>query len=383
MKKLALVAVGYNRVKSMQRLLESLERAGYAGDTIELYISLDKAKTNDVVDLANTFKWTHGEKHVLTYPERLGLRNHILKCGDLLENYDAIAIFEDDIVASDGFYNYMKQSVDFYYEDNNIAGISLYSNTWNEFACAPFIPDHSEYDTYYFQFAESRGQIWLKNQWKSFKDWYLEHQDEALKSENIPSSMCQWPSSSWKKYHVKYCVDNNKYFVYPYISLATCYSDIGTHNRRTDTFIQVALHHGSKKNYIFPKNEDTSAVFYDVFYERKKISGYDECCVDLYGIKKWYEGKRFLISSEHLPYRILKKFGAQLKPQEANIQCNVEGVSFYLYDTNVPAKVIKYKNLVTLFRYRFDVYDHTKVLLLCALQSCKERMVAIFKKLFK
>lgn len=377
--KLALVAVGYNRVNSLQRLLASLEKADYLGDKIELYISLDKAKTNEVVDFANSFNWSHGEKHVLTYPERLGLRKHILKCGDLLEKYDAIAMLEDDVVVSDGFYNYMKQAVEFYKDCDKVAGISLYSNRWNEFACAPFAPMHSEYDTYFFQFAESRGQIWLKKQWHSFINWYQRENDKPFFEDYLPAPMCRWPESSWKKYHVKYCVDNNLYFAYPYVSFATCFSECGTHTRRMDTFIQVDLYQGSSKNLTFPRVTDEKAVFYDVFYERLNLRGFEDCELDLYGLKGLKCSKKYLISSKILPFLIVEKYGVQMKPQEANLLMAVKGNEFFKYDLSIRSSNKIKTNELVLFRYRFDIYDHARDMLACVFDS----LLQYFKNLVK
>ena len=383
MLKLALVAVGYNRVKSLQRLLESLNAAEYHGDKIEIYISIDKSKSTDVVELANSFIWNHGEKHVLTYTERLGLRKHILQCGNLLSKYDAIAILEDDIVVSKGFYNYMKQSVEFYKDDDNIAGISLYTNKWNEFACAPFSPMHSEYDTYFFQFAESRGQIWLKNQWRHFIEWYRNGNDLPFETDNLPRNLCAWPESSWKKYHVKYCVDNNLYFVYPYTSFATCFSDLGTHTRRIDTFIQVELYQGYSSKFKFPTSGSNDAVYYDVFYERTNLYGYEDCDFDLYGIKHLSDNKRYVISPRSLPYEIVAAYGAQMKPQEANVLMDVSGDDFYKYDKLCKKEKPSSRNKLRLFRYRFSLYDHSRELMLCILDSVISRIknkLYIFRK---
>ena len=74
MKKLAILAIGYNRVDSISRLLESLNVANYGGDQVPLIISIDNSGSDDVEKYANQFLWKHGEKIVKTYPERLGLR---------------------------------------------------------------------------------------------------------------------------------------------------------------------------------------------------------------------------------------------------------------------------------------------------------------------
>lgn len=82
----------------------------------------------------------HGRKKIYTYPERLGLRKHILKCGDFLDFYDALVVLEDDLVVAPSFYMYVLMTVNKYIENNNIAGISLYTHLWNHNAGLPFTP---------------------------------------------------------------------------------------------------------------------------------------------------------------------------------------------------------------------------------------------------
>lgn len=383
--KYALVAVGYNRPHSMERLLKSLEKADYGGDSIELYVSIDNSGTDAVEQYVESFQWTHGEKHILTYPQRQGLRNHIMGLGRLLDEYDAIAMFEDDVVVAEGFYHYMKQAIKFYAEDDRVAGISLYTNLWNEFACSPFKPMSSEYDAYFFQFAESRGQIWLKRQWREFKKWYDEHLNISLVSNNMPGEAAKWPSSSWKKYHIKYCIESNKFFVYPYQSQTTIFSDIGTHTRRIDTFIQVELSHGVKKCFNFPRIDSKGAVFYDAFYERKfmpqndRYEEFKDVCFDLYGIKNWYEGKRYVLSTKQLPYKIIKFFGFQMKPHEENVLWNVYGDCAYMYDMSIHENN-HIDNSLRVFRYRYDIYDHSRELTACVIESLKQRLTTLVKK---
>ena len=86
------------------------------------------------------------EKKLYTYPERLGLRKHILKCGDFLDFYDALVVLEDDLVVAPSFYMYVLMTVNKYIENNNIAGISLYTHLWNHNAGLPFTPCPSMYD---------------------------------------------------------------------------------------------------------------------------------------------------------------------------------------------------------------------------------------------
>ena len=387
MSQYAIVAIGYNRVGSMQRLLKSLSKANYGNDQVTLIISIDNSGTGSVEQCAKEFQWKFGEKRVVTYPERQGLRKHILRCGEFVKDYDAIAVFEDDIIPSPGFYSYMKAAVAFYGDNMQIAGISLYNHLWNVNASIPFEPSIGPYDTYFLQFAQSWGQVWMKKQWFAFAHWYENNCNEIEEQDNIPKLVTSWPKSSWLKYHIKYCVDTDKFFVYPYQALATCFSDVGEHCKEKDTHFQVAMQMGNKENYVFPSL--TAGVKYDVFFERifdqtfsvNAISASD-ICVNLYGTKEQYGQKRYLLSKRNLPYRIVASFGQEIKPHEDNIVAGIEGDDIFLYDLkeqqNHPP-VGKQENLRD-FRYHFRLYGSTKMLMYCVLDKIKSKLEQKFAR---
>ena len=202
MSRLGIVAVGYNRPDSLSRLLNRLNTCEYGNDSVLLIISLDNSGDSRPEALAASFSWQHGEKVIRTFPQRLGLKKHILTCGSYLEQYDldAIAVFEDDIFPALGFYNFMKQAVRFYESDMNIAGISLYSHTWNFHCSQPFSPLKSDtYDVFFLQVAQSWGQVWMRKQWKDFEAWLLSHPSFSP-SARVPETYTSWPESSWLKY---------------------------------------------------------------------------------------------------------------------------------------------------------------------------------------
>ena len=368
MKKMAIVAVGYNRPKSMERLLRALERAEYDSDEVKLYISIDHSGTDDVERMAEAFQWSHGDKEVRTYPERMGLKKHILHCGSFLEEYDAIAVFEDDVVPAPGFYMFMKESVERYADEEDIAGISLYSYLWNGFIGVPFVPEYTEHDVYFIQYAQSWGQIWMKKQWKAFTDWLREHDTDLQPQENMPSKVARWPKSSWLKYHIKYCVDTNKFFVYPYRGLATCYSEVGEHAASHYTHVQIPMMMGMKIGYRLPLLGDEHTVKYDSFLERIpecKVDGIapEELCMDLYGMREGYMGRRYVVSSKTLPYKVVKSYALELRPQELNVFENIEGTDVHLYDTSEPDRPRLKDSEVSRFRYYFRLYEKTPMLL--------------------
>ncbi len=359
--RIALVAIGYDRPDSMKRLLDSLEKATYGSDLVPLYISIDYSGTDSVEKTANEFHWSHGEKSVLAHSKRLGLRNHILSCGKLLDKYDALVVFEDDIVTSNGYYNYVKQTVDAYGKDQRIAGISLYSHKWNVNASLPFEPEKTMDDVFLLQFAQSWGQVWLKDTWEEFVKWYEIHKDDSLESIRVPQFVADWPKSSWLKYHIKFCIDTNKYFVYPYESLTTCFTEAGEHSRNRNVVFQVQMAEYVEETYSLPKfDKHEKSVIYDAFFEREGLASTlgikdSEFDCDIYGIKEINPKKRYLLSSKRLKYKIVRRYALEYRPHERNIINGLEGNDLFLYDTSEgKLEQIKIKSSHLAYYFRLD-----------------------------
>lgn len=356
-----IIAIGYNRVNSIKRLLNALKSAEYKGQSVTLIISIDHSEDGEVEAYANDFEWTYGNKIVKAYQKRLGLREHVLLCGTYLEEFDldAVAVFEDDIYPSNAFFNYMCQVVPFYMDDPNIAGISLYTHLWNVNAAMPFQPAYNGFDNFFMYFAQSWGQVWTKNQWKDFMEWYKNNIDLSLVS-NIPDYVKCWPESSWLKYHIAYCMSEKKCFVYPYHSLATCVAEAGEHTAYDTNIYEVPLEKNSEKIYTFQKwNSD--AVQYDAFFERVGIGrkiGIDEneLCVDLYGSKGNRENKRYWLTRNSVNYLVKQSYALKMRPHEENIIQRIQGLDIFLYDTSQEAErpQKKYHELSFYFRLECD-----------------------------
>ena len=360
--KIAICCITYNRCKSLKRLLHSLEAACY-NVTVPLYISIDKSDTNDVEKYADLYQWKFGPKIVIKHKENLGLRRHILSCGDLLDDVDALIVLEDDITVSPAFFVYAQQCVERYFDDDSIAGISLYGWSMNSHNFTPFTPIRTDSDVYLMQLAQSWGEVWMKKQWKDFISWYHTPESKFNESKHLPRSICYWSEKSWLKYHIKYCIEKNKYFVYPYVSLSTNHSEIGEHNKQNNTLFEVPLLRDVK--YAFNLNP---AVKYDAYFENEnlyEVLGIErnDLCIDLNGNKGNREKKRYWLSMRKTGYKPVQSYGLESKPIEVNIIDNVEGNSIFLYDTTgKKCSFVLFGNvnyLPYLFNYS-DMYSHIK-----------------------
>ena len=280
----AIVVVGYNRPEAIKRLLISINNAYYMFDDIPLFVSIDECElSNEVEKVVRDMEWKHGDIIIRRFKNRQGLRRHIIQCGDLSEKYGAVIILEDDLVVSPSFYQFTYEAVNFYRNNQQICGISLYSHAWNGYAGISFMPMQNQYDVYMGQFSISWGQCWTAAQWKSFKEWYAENENKLPKENfSMPSNILTWNDQSWGKYFASYLVEKNLYYIIPYVSMSTNFSEAGQHCSQSNATYQVSLLVGLKRNYLFPEVID--AVKYDIFFERifdnitiAEIDGNDIC----------------------------------------------------------------------------------------------------------
>lgn len=352
---IALIAVAYNRVDSLRRLLSSLEKAFYPSTTT-LIISIDKSKTDVVENFADEYKWQFGEKRVVKHEKNLGLRAHMLSLGKYLEEYDAIVVLEDDVTVASSFMYYVNSCVKKYYDDEHIAGISLYSYHLNYSNQQPWNPAKSAHDVYMMQVAMSWGQVWMRDSWKAFYKWYEENKDLPA-SVAVPAEVKSWPKSSWLKYHIRYCIETNKYFVYPYYALSTNNADVGVNYKIHNTLYQSALQTLVQKEYKLP-DFDECEVKYDGYFEPMYLAKYlglaaESVCVDIYGIKPVELYQRYVLTLRSLPYKVVKSFALEYRPIEMNIIADREGNDIFLYDTTVAATAPMQPDTYNFYNYLY------------------------------
>lgn len=329
----AIVVVGFNRPKSLSRLLNSLSLAEYSSDNIPLIVSIDHTDTEsnaEVIEIAKSFEWEYGIKKVVQHTSNLGLEKHILECGDLTKEYGSIILLEDDLIVSPQFYNYAVQGIKFYDNKTDIAGLSLYAYEFEELGWYRFYPKQSGTNTYFMQWASSWGQAWSHEQWTGFMDWYKDFSD--FEGINIPSQVKGW-KNSWKKYFIAYLADQNKYFAFPYQSYTSMMDGLGTHHTADSRNNNVSLVGKSHGNYPlaftnFPNDE----LYYDSFFQPrnkqyyiKEIGESVTIEFDLFGTKKAENMMADYVFSCKPSNNPIKSYSNKLIPYEYNLEMDIEG----------------------------------------------------------
>lgn len=344
----SILVIAYNRVNTLDRLLKSLDSAKYPNKPINLIISIDNSGTNDVLNFSQKFEWKYGNKIIIHHEIRLGLKKHIMLCGNLTKEYGNLIVLEDDIFVAPDYYYYSLEMLKHMENDDRIAGASLYSFPYNLETLEEFVPLKNSSDNYYMQYACSWGQIWTEKKWSEFKEWYdvrAEDENLFLSDKATPKYLNNWPASSWLKYHIKYCIETDKFFTYPYDSRTTNFNSVGEHSIYQDTTFQSYLILNDSYEYSFSCLDN--AIKYDAYFESlnlKSILGLENILINIYGQKMIDNNTKYVLTTEKLNYKIIEKFELSLKPVELNIIYSLkDSGGIYLYDCSIEEKNIEYK----------------------------------------
>ena len=332
------VIAGYNRPNSLKRLLDSVERAEYGQADVTLVISLDHCLDKETLTIAQDFGWSHGSKKVIFHPEHLGLKNHFYFCAGLTVTYEQIILLEDDLIVSPCYYKYTKKALQFYRNEEKIAGFSLYAyhviESRNNELPDSFIPVENGFDAYFMQVPSSWGVAWTKAQWMNFSLWKSGRVMDKCYA--VPGYVDEWGSQSWKRIFYQYLIDADKYFVFPYRSLTTNFEDMGTHTRSSGLF-QVPVT-TSCKTYTFSQFGH-SWVKYDAWFEPQpelinhfvpSLRDYDYE-VDLIG-RKTTQKRRWKLTSCKGQNPVLR-WSDLMQPLVQNLIHDIQGTGIGLYHT--------------------------------------------------
>lgn len=332
----AIIVPAFSRPQALRRLLASINRAHYPDDSICLVISLEGGAKKEVVECARSFKFNAGIVEVVERRTQLGLREHILWCGDQTQKYGSVIVLEDDLLVDPWFYEYSIAALAAFDGEHDVAGIALYAPQYNEFVGLPFEAIQNGTSSYLMQVACSWGQIWTSRQWEKFRAWYADADEGVVDNcELVPSDIRKWPASSWKKYFAAYLAISEQYFVYPYSSYTTnCADPGGKHMVRGTEQHQVPLP-DPQREFVAPcfHSVDKSMVTYDPFMEPRVRIDFEELsvapgslAVDFYCAKPLELLRKFDYCLTMRPVRAaIEKYPLSFRPLPLNIYVRESG----------------------------------------------------------
>jgi Uncharacterized protein conserved in bacteria len=241
-----------SRAKSLKRLLDTLEATDYGGDKIHLIFKIDfSPKNKQVIDVAESFNFTHGYKSIFVAEQNMGLGRSWFNAWMPQHDNDYGIIFEDDIeVASQVWYKWIKKAWSLYDRDaemspNHMAGIALCRQT-----LIPLRPDNRHevilngHKPYLYRLVGSIGFSPHPRIWKKFVAW-IKSIDLDTFDVNMPelvtSDAWNFPKydrrQMWTQHFIYFSKQHNLFTLYQSLrnekTLASHMREAGEHFKKT------------------------------------------------------------------------------------------------------------------------------------------------------
>lgn len=320
-----IIVACYDRIKSLKRLLESLEQTQHNNEQ-ELILSLD-GNDSIVKDYIEKYTWPFGAKRVIQHKKKLGLKNHILECLSVGLEYDGIVILEDDLWVSPLFPAYKSLLLQ---NSTALQSYSSFAFYHQHFFPSNGLPREFNLDTCYSTtFPCSWGFMIFREELDRFIRWSEIHVDVDLL---VPGYMSGW-TDSWKKIYAAYLVSTQKRVLYPPGAIITNFGDVGVHHKTASAFFQAPLLLKISDLDLFDEIHAFDNYFEIEVDQVKKwipdLEAYD-FSVDLNGQKPLKEIQTSYLISSKTCSKPIRSWCSELKPIERNIQFNVRGHQIHL-----------------------------------------------------
>jgi len=256
-----IIVLTFSRLKSLQRLMTSLERADYRHNLIDLEFYIDAGAPDVLSGFAREFNWTHGRKRIFERVIHGGLIQNVVESW-VPQSMDEIAVFlEDDIEVATSFFLWIRYALLFiktslkslntshlpydqsfkektdkiYSKDSPVIGISLYTPRIIETVYPKnriLFDDQFGENIFLYQIPCSWGAAYFAESWLEFRD-YMRHRLQKGDHVEVYGSTSNTWKDSWKKFMIEYMWMNDKYLLFPNFfnqsSFSTNHLDPGQH----------------------------------------------------------------------------------------------------------------------------------------------------------
>ena len=233
----------WNRPDSFKRLVSSIKQSHYGIDHVDLIIHVDGGYQNkDTKDVANSIKWPFGNKKVFFSNDRKGLAQAWFSAWFPSDNKTFAIIFEDDIVVSPLWYQWLTCAWKKYRDRDDIAGISLQRQRLIPYKPAKIKEIINNHEPFLFPLVGSIGFSPHPIRWKQFLLWI-----QTFKMDNFDIDIPYLITSEtfkkgkkghmWTQHFIFFCNKYNLFTLYinlpGKVTLAAHMREKGQHSKKT------------------------------------------------------------------------------------------------------------------------------------------------------
>ncbi|KAF8216319.1 hypothetical protein K438DRAFT_385306 [Mycena galopus ATCC 62051] len=242
-----------DRPQSLERLLSSLTRGRYFGDSVGLRMNMEQSSDFETIRVVGAYQWSHGTVFTHRRVVQGGLLPAVVESWYPHSNNSYGLLLEDDVELSPLFYAWIKMGILRYRygrassETARLFGISMYQQKNIELhpdgrkAFDPrklfaknHIPDPST--PYLSQIPCSWGAVYFPEHWREFHAYLADRLSETTMEIDqivVPNVRSNNWTKSWKKYFIEMVHLRGYVMLYPnyegFVSLSTNHLEIGSH----------------------------------------------------------------------------------------------------------------------------------------------------------
>ncbi|KAG6919530.1 hypothetical protein DXG01_005120 [Tephrocybe rancida] len=263
-----------NRPHSLGRLMTSLSKAYFYGDTVNLRMNVEQSADKETLKSVQHLHWPHGTMFVHHRIVQGGLMPAVVESWYPTSNDTYGLLLEDDVELSPLFYAWAKMSLLRYRygaasnRSPMMFGISLYQQKNAElplegrrvFNARTLFDKHSLTDPttpYLSPVPCSWGAIYFPEHWREFHGYLtmrLSSQFPSTAAHIVPNVRSNNWKKSWKKYFIELVYLRGYVMLYPnypdFVSLSTNHLEVGSH-------VKVRTQE-KQKQFIVPLMEETN-----------------------------------------------------------------------------------------------------------------------------
>ncbi|KAJ8515731.1 hypothetical protein ONZ45_g6893 [Pleurotus djamor] len=269
-----------DRPKSLTRLLTSLSRARFFGDTVQLRLNIDQSEVAETQHVVSDYKWLHGPVFVHHRVRQGGLLPAVVESWYPSSNHSYGLLLEDDVEVSPLFYAWVKMSLLRYRygsesgQSQSLFGISLYQPKNIELTPLGREPFNARTTfrkhgyphpstPYLSQIPCSWGAVYFPEHWREFHGYLSARLAETffdIDAVVVPKVRSNRWKKSWKKFFIELVYLRGYVMLYPnyedFLSLSTNHVEVGSHvkartrDKKLELFLLplMKLNHGTSPN---------------------------------------------------------------------------------------------------------------------------------------
>ena len=226
---LRIIVLTFNRAKSLQRLLDSLNGAIYYSEKVVLEVWIDRSQDDridqETLNISSQFHFNHGKYSVRCHVTHVGIFGQWLDTWRPdVDSPEIAVILEDDLTVSPFFYKWLKMVHLKYDSYHDINGYALQGVSIKHSGASGHVEAPTDALVYRYPTLGTWGFSPVTSKWVAFKQWYTKVRSIGLCQPLVPWNIAtEWyqtfvktnkTAGMWEIWHIYYAWENKDNTLY-------------------------------------------------------------------------------------------------------------------------------------------------------------------------